>query len=142
MSDANQISRAPFGRTSDGAVVEIFTLRNCNGMEARIMTYGGILVSLTAPDRNGKFTDIVLGYDNLDQYLKYNSCFGALVGRYANRIGGAKFLLEGKTFTLPKNNGENCLHGGFKGFDKVLWQAKPIETAKGPALELDYFSKD
>ncbi len=142
MSDSNQIIRTPFGSTADGTVVEIFTLRNRNGMEARIMTYGGILVSLTAPDRDGKFADIVLGYDNLEQYLKYNPCFGALVGRYANRIGSAKFSLEGKTFALPKNNGENCLHGGFKGFDKVLWQAKPIETAKGPALELDYLSKD
>jgi aldose 1-epimerase len=135
------ITRTPFGRTADGTVVEIFTLRNRHGMEARIMTYGGIVVSLTAPDRNGEFADIVLGYDNLNEYLKYNPCFGALVGRYANRIGGAKFSLEGKTFTLPKNNGENCLHGGFKGFDKVMWQAKPTETTEGPALELDYLSK-
>jgi aldose 1-epimerase len=142
MADLKPITCSLFGRTADGILVDIFTLRNRNGMEARIMTYGGIVVSLTAPDRNGKFTDVVFGYDTLNEYLKYNPCFGALVGRYANRIGGAKFSLEGRTFTLPKNNGENCLHGGFKGFDKVVWQAKPDETAKGPALELDYLSKN
>jgi len=146
MPDSNHpshpIHRAAFGKTVDGTIIEIFTLHNRAGMEARIMTYGGIVVSLTAPDRDGKFADVVLGYDHLNDYLKFNPCFGALVGRYANRIGGAKFSLEGKTFTLPKNNGGNCLHGGLKGFDKVVWQAKPAETAEGPALELAYLSKD
>jgi aldose 1-epimerase len=137
------ISRAPFGQTADGATVEIFTLRNRTGMEARIMTYGGIVVSLTAPDRNGKFVDVVLGYDTLSDYLKFNQPhFGALIGRYGNRIGGANFTLDGKIYTLAKNSGPNCLHGGLKGFDKVVWQAKPAETAGGPALELTYLSKD
>jgi len=136
------IVRAPFGKTAEGEPVEIYTLRNKNGMEVRIMTYGGIVVSLTALDRNGKYADVVLGYDNLADYLKYNYYFGALIGRYANRIGGAQFVLEGKTHKLTKNNGQHCLHGGFKGFDKVVWQAKAMETDKGPALELTYLSRD
>ncbi|HVU07758.1 MAG TPA: aldose epimerase family protein [Verrucomicrobiae bacterium] len=145
MSHTNQppktIVGVPFGRTSDGQAVDIFTLRNQAGMEARIMAYGGIVVSLTAPDRNGKFADVVLGYDHFDAYLKNMPYFGALVGRYANRIGGGQFTLGGKTYSLPKNNGQNCLHGGLKGFDKVVWQAKATETANSAALELAYFSK-
>jgi aldose 1-epimerase len=142
MSDLNQITCTPFGQTDDGANVEIFTLKNRAGMEARIITYGGTVVSLIAPDRNGKFADVVLGYDSLGDYLKFNLCFGALIGRYGNRIGGAQFTLDGKNYTLAKNNGPNCLHGGLKGFDKVIWRAKPIQTAEGPALELTYLSKD
>jgi aldose 1-epimerase len=124
--------------------VAIYTLRNSKGMEARIMTYGGIVQSLKVPDRNGKFDDVVLGYDDLAGYLanKGNPYFGALIGRYGNRIGGAKFTLEGQTCTLAINNGPNSLHGGIKGFDKVVWQAKPLLTADGPSLELTYFSKD
>jgi aldose 1-epimerase len=116
-------------------------------MEARIMTYGGIVQSLKVPDKNGKFDDVVLGFDNLDgytrdSYVKGCPYFGALIGRYGNRIGGAKFTLEGKTYTLAANNGPNSLHGGIKGFDKVVWQAKSWVTADGPALELTYVSKD
>ena len=138
------ISQAPFGNTPDGMPVAIYTLRNSKGMEARIMTYGGIVQSLKVPDRNGKFDDVVLGYDDLAGYLanKGNPYFGALIGRYGNRIGGAKFTLEGQTCTLAINNGPNSLHGGIKGFDKVVWQAKPLLTADGPSLELTYFSKD
>jgi aldose 1-epimerase len=137
------ITQAPFGRTTDGTIIEIFTLRNRNGMKARIMSYGGIVVSLTAPDRNGKFDDVVLGYDNLNDYLNFNQPhFGALIGRYGNRIADAKFSLAGKTYTLAKNNGSNCLHGGLKGFDRFVWRAKPTETTKGPALELNHLSKD
>jgi aldose 1-epimerase len=139
---ANSISRTSFGKTADNEAVEIYTLRNSHGMEMRLATYGGIVVSLTAPDRNGQFVDVVLGHDNLDDYLKFNFHFGALIGRYANRIGGAKFNLEGKTYTLAKNSGENTLHGGVKGFDKVVWKAKSLETAHGPAIELSYLSKD
>jgi aldose 1-epimerase len=139
----DSISSTIFGKTLDGEVVEIHRLRNSKGAEARILNYGGIVVSLTAPDRSGKFVDVVLGYDTLDDYLKKNTpYFGALIGRYGNRIGGAKFTLEGKNYTLAKNNGDNSLHGGFKGFDKVVWKGKPMETADGPALELNYFSKD
>jgi len=134
------VTKAPFGNLPDGTPIEIYTLKNGNGMEARICTYGGIVVSLTARDRNGQFADVVLGYDNLDGYVKNNSpYFGCLVGRYGNRIGGAKFTLEGKTYTLAANNGPNSLHGGLKGFDKVVWKAKPLT---GAALELTYLSKD
>ena len=136
------ISQAPFGKMPDGAPVEIYTLRNTKGMEARIMTYGGIVQSLKVPDQNGKLGDVVLGYDDLAGYLKATPYFGALIGRYGNRIGGAKFTLEGKTYTLATNNGPNSLHGGLKGFDKVVWQAKSWVTPDGPALELTYFSKD
>src|SRR5208337_3330244 len=137
------ISQAPFGKTPDGTPVEIYTLRNSKGMEARIMTYGGIVQSLKVPDKNGKFDDVVLGFDNLDGYLKASPYFGALIGRYGNRIGGGKFTLEGKTYTLATNNGPNSLHGGIKGFDKVVWKVVRAEnTLQGSQLELSYISKD
>src|ERR1035441_2716803 len=137
------ISQAPFGKMPDGAPVEIYTLRNTKGMEARIMTYGGIVQSLKVPDQNGKLGDIVLGYDDLDGYLKATPYFGALIGRYGNRIGGAKFTLEGQTYTLAGNNHGNTLHGGLKGFDKVVWSVEAAEVGKdGPELELSYLSKD
>ena len=137
------ISQAPFGKMPDGAPVEIYTLRNSKGMEARIMTYGGIIVSLKVPDKNGKLGDVVLGYDDLDGYLKATPYFGALIGRYGNRIGGAKFTLEGKTYTLATNNGPNSLHGGLKGFDKVVWTAVKADVGpKGPRLELNCLSQD
>ena len=148
MSDStNQtgtISEAPFGKMPDGTPVKIYTLRNSEGIEARIMTYGGIVLSLKVPDKKGKFDDVVLGYDNLDGYIvnKGDPHFGALIGRYGNRIGGAKFTLEGKTYTLAANNGPNSLHGGIKGFDKVVWQGRSSVTPIGPALELTYVSKD
>jgi aldose 1-epimerase len=142
-SSIDTITKAPFGKTPDGASVEIYTLRNRNGCEARIMTYGGIVQSLTMPDRNGKLADIVLGYDTLDGYQTSSPYFGALIGRYGNRIGGAKFTLEGKTCTLPQNDHGNTLHGGVKGFDKVVWKAVKADVGpKGPRLELNYLSKD
>jgi aldose 1-epimerase len=141
------ISQAPFGKTPDGTPVEIYTLCNSKGMEARIMTYGGIVQSLKVPDKNGRLDDVVLGFDNLngyvqDSYVKSCPYFGALIGRYGNRIGGAKFTLEGQTYTLATNNGPNSLHGGIKGFDKVVWQAKSWISSEGPALELTCVSKD
>ena len=111
-------------------------------MEARVTNYGGVLVGLTAPDRNGSFADVVLGHDDLTGYLRSSPYFGAIVGRYANRIAGAKFSLNGDTYQLAANNGSNCLHGGIKGFDKVVWKAKETETTRGAALELTYLSKD
>ena len=111
------ITSAAFGKTTDGTAVEIYTLRNRNGMEARIATYGSIVVSLTVPDRRGRFADVVLGYDRLGDYFENTSHFGAVIGRYANRIGGAKFTLNGRTYTLTSNNGPHSLHGGDKGFD-------------------------
>jgi aldose 1-epimerase len=131
-----------FGKTKDGIPVNIYTLRNSKGMEARICTYGGIVVSLKTPDRNGKLGDVVLGYDTLADYIKDSPYFGCLVGRYGNRIAKGKFTLNGQQYTLATNNGPNALHGGLKGFDKVVWAAKPCATAEGQALELKYVSKD
>jgi len=126
----------------DGTAVELYTLTNPNGMQAEIITYGGIVVSLTAPDRAGKYGDVVLGMADLPGYLKETTFFGALIGRYGNRIGHGQFKLEGKTYNLPKNDGDNTLHGGPQGFDKHVWTAKEATGADGPALELTYVSKD
>jgi len=136
------ITEAPFGQTSDGTPVKMFTLRNQNGMEARILTYGGIVQSLKAPDKNGSLGDVVLGYDTLDGYLTNSPYFGALIGRYGNRIAKGNFSLDDQEYMLATNNGPNSLHGGTKGFDKVVWTAKPLRTSGGPALELNYVSKD
>ena len=136
------ITKAEFGKTLDGTPVEIYTLKNSKGAEARIMTYGGIVQSLYMPDKNGKMGDIVLGFDTLDGYLTNSPYFGALIGRYGNRIGGAQFTLEGKTYHLAKNDHGNTLHGGLKGFDKRVWTARPMDTSEGPALILTYLSKD
>ncbi|HEY6187195.1 MAG TPA: aldose epimerase family protein [Pyrinomonadaceae bacterium] len=136
-----RIKGRPFGKTADGTPVEIYTLTNAHGMEAQIMTYGGIVVSLKAPDRNGRMADVVLGYDTLDGYLKDNGPYmGALIGRYGNRIANGKFTLNGVEYTLAKNNGENHLHGGLKGFDKVVWKGTPLRGGRG--LRLTYLSKD
>ncbi|MGH7942921.1 MAG: aldose epimerase family protein [Limisphaerales bacterium] len=137
------ISKAPFGITPDGQQVEIYTLCNSNRLEARIATYGGIVVSLKTPDKSGRFEDVVMGYDALDDYIKRNPYFGALIGRCGNRIANGTFSLDGKTYSLAANNGSKThLHGGLKGFDKVIWTPKPVNTARGPALQLDYLSKD
>ena len=132
----------PFGTTADGQPVIIYTLRNANGCEARIMNYGGIVISLQVPDKKGALGDVVLGYDSLGLYQTNNPYFGALIGRYGNRIANGKFTLDGQTYTLAQNNGPNNLHAGPIGFDKVLWNVKPIETKAGPALKLTYLSKD
>ncbi|MGA2244468.1 MAG: aldose epimerase family protein [Verrucomicrobiota bacterium] len=136
------ISKKLFGTTSDHIPVDLYTLRNRRGMEAKIMTYGGIVTSLQVPDQSGACVDVVLGYDHLDGYLKHNPCFGTLVGRYGNRIARGRFSLDGVTYTLAVNNGQNHLHGGLKGFDKVVWTAEPADTGNGPALQLTYLSKD
>jgi aldose 1-epimerase len=128
----------PFG-TADGKPVKLFTLNNAKGSEAKIMNYGGIVQSLKVADRAGKFDDVVLGYDNVDGYIKVTPYFGCLVGRYGNRIGGAKFTLDGQTYTLATNNGPNSLHGGIKGFDKVVWN---VVKATANSLALQYLSKD
>ncbi|HZM86322.1 MAG TPA: aldose epimerase family protein [Blastocatellia bacterium] len=137
-----KIEKQSFGMTSNGERVELYTLTNVNGLEARIMTYGGIVVSLKIPDRNGNLGDVVLGYDALDAYLKNNPYFGAIIGRYGNRIGKATFSLNRKSYALSKNNGENMLHGGNKGFDKVVWKAREANTRNGVGLSLTYLSKD
>lgn len=131
-----------FGFTQDGTPVMVYTLCNKHGMEAKIITYGGIIQSLKVPDRNGKFEDVVLGYDNLHDYETNNPYFGCLVGRYGNRIAKGQFTLNAKTYTLATNNLINSLHGGVKGFDKVVWQAKPGHSDLGKTLELTYLSHD
>lgn len=132
----------PFGKTKDGTPVNLYTLTNSKGMEARITNYGGLVVSLRVPDRNGKLGDVVLGYDTLAEYIHSSPYFGALIGRYGNRIAKGKFSLDGKNYTLAINNEPNALHGGLKGFDKVAWSAKPVAGKEGQALELTYLSKD
>lgn len=135
------ISKAAFG-TADGKPVEIYSLTNRKGMEARIMTYGGTVVSLRVPDRNGKLGDVVLGYDSLADYQRSTFNFGSLIGRYGNRIAKGRFSIDGREFTLARNNGANHLHGGVKGFDKVVWTARPSVESDGPYLELTYLSLD
>lgn len=137
-----KISKADFGKTAAGTPVEIYTLTNTKGAEARIITYGGTVVSLKVPERNGRITDVVLGYGSIGDYEKHTSFFGSIIGRYGNRIAKGKFTLDGKEYTLATNNGENHLHGGLKGFDKVVWTAKPSTDAAGANLELTYLSKD
>ena len=136
------IQKTEFGKTKDGQTVELYTLTNKNGMTAKIMNYGGIVTQLQVPDRNGNLGDVCLGFDTLAPYLEAPPYFGALVGRYANRIAKGKFTLDGKQYTLATNDGPNALHGGLKGFDKVIWAVKPMQTKQGPALELTYVSKD
>lgn len=136
-----KIEKNEFGTLPDGTKAELFTLRNSSGMEAQITNYGGIITSLTAPDKNGKYENVTLGCEALDAYLKGVPFFGALVGRYGNRIGKGKFTLNGQEYTLAKNNGPNALHGGKKGFDKVLWKATAMDSQE-PQLKLNYTSVD
>ena len=136
------MTRSSFGQMPDGVAVDLFTLTNSNGVEVRAITYGCIIVSLRVPDRDGRLDDIVLGYDSLDGYLKSSPYFGAVVGRYANRIAGGRFTLDGKAHTLATNNGPNHLHGGVKGFDKVLWQAEEARTTDGVGVTFTYASPD
>jgi aldose 1-epimerase len=136
-----KIKSSAFGKMPTGEAIELYTLANASGMQASIINYGGTLVSLLVPDRTGKASDIVLGFDNLAGYLTAHPFFGALVGRYANRIGHARFALNGVTYNVPKNDGENSLHGGTKGFDKRVWKGRDV-SAGAHALELKYVSKD
>src|SRR5262249_31346147 len=131
---------APFGTDADGKAVESFTLRNAHGLEMRSITYGGIITSLRVPDRSGTFADIVLGFDSMDGYLRSSPYFGAIVGRYGNRIGNARFTLDGKTYPLAANNGPNSLHGGRRGFDKVIW--KGVKVAGKNAVVFSRTSPD
>ncbi len=139
---APMVKKEPFGTMPDGKAVELYTLTNTHGIEIRVMTYGGIVVSVKTPDRSGHFADITLGFDTLAGYLAKNPFFGALVGRYGNRIGNAKFTLDGKEYTLAKNDGPNSLHGGLKGFDKVLWQGQSFQKGAEVGVILKYTSAD
>ena len=135
------ISKKNFGKTTDGIEINLFTLENSNGMKATITNHGGIVVSLTAADKNGNFDDVVLGYDTIEDYFKGNNFFGALIGRCGNRIENSTFKINDTEYNVTKNEGENHLHGGLKGFDKVVWTAKIIE-ADDDTLQLSYLSKD
>ncbi len=136
------ILETDLGKLPDGQAIESYTLRNTQGMEVKIISYGGIITHWTAPDKAGKFEDVVLGYDTLNGYLKESPYFGAIVGRYGNRIANGKFNLEGNAYTLAVNNGKNHLHGGDKGFDKVVWKVDKIEKNNEVGLKLYYESND
>jgi len=135
-----RITRTAFGTTADGKPVELFTITNAHGVEVRIMTYGATVVSLRTPDRGGHLGDIVLGYPTLAGYLAQSPYFGAIVGRYGNRIAKGRFSLDGKMYQLATNNGPNHLHGGVKGFDKVVWSTAPAETDSSAAVAFSYVS--
>ena len=141
-SSQAQIKPEAFHRTIDGSQVDLYTLKNSNGLEATITNYGGIVVSLTVPDKSGKLGDVVLGYDTLNDYIGNTPYFGALIGRYGNRIAKGRFTIGGIEYQLAQNNDSNALHGGRKGFDKVVWQAEKTDSGDGPALKLTYTSKD
>jgi aldose 1-epimerase len=132
-----QVTKQPFGKAPDGTPVDVYTLKD-GALEARIITYGGTVISLKVPDKSGKSADVVLGYDSLDGYLAKSPYFGAIIGRYGNRIAGGKFTLDGKTYSIPTNDGPNALHGGPRGFDKVVWKAKEIPHG----IELSHLSPD
>ena len=142
MEAKTKVTSQPYGKMPDGTPIEIFTMSD-GAYQARIATYGGIVVSLKAPDRNGKVADIVLGFDDADGYVANfngppNAFFGAIIGRYANRIAHGSFTLDGQKYSLPRNNGDNTLHGGPHGFNTVVWKAKPVADG----VELTYVSKD
>jgi aldose 1-epimerase len=136
------MGKESFGTAPGGAPVFLYTLTNVNGMEAKVITFGGIIVSLKVPDRNGKLDDVVLGFDSVSGYVRNHSYFGSLIGRYGNRIGKGKFTLDGKEYTLATNNGPNHLHGGMVGFDQRVWEADETESVPGKSLVLKYVSKD
>jgi len=136
------IKKESFGKTTGGEQIELYSLSNKKGMEVSITNFGATVVTLKVPDRAGKAADIVLGYDTLDGYENGTSYFGATVGRYGNRIASGKFSIDGKTYTLPKNNGENTLHGGIVGFNKKVWKAREIASKLGESLEMSYLSAD
>ena len=136
------VSKAPFGVLSSGDTVHVVTLTNANGIELRAITYGGIVVSLRTPDRQGAMADIVLGFDDLDGYVKSSPYFGSITGRYANRIARGRFSLDGVQYQLAINNGVNALHGGLRGFDKVLWSATEKGDSSGVSVVFTYVSRD
>jgi aldose 1-epimerase len=136
------IEKQPFGKTDDGTLVDLYTFTNTKGMEVKITNYGGIIVSIKVPDRDGKMGDVVLGYPSLEGYLEVTPYFGALIGRYGNRIAKGKFTLDETEYTLAVNNGENHLHGGLKGYDKVVWQVEEVQDEHTVGLKLNYLSPD
>jgi len=136
------ITKTNFGKTKEGLTVEEYALKNKNGVELKVITYGGRITSLKIPDNKGNYKNVILGFDNLEDYEADNPFFGALIGRFGNRIANGKFTLDGEEYTLAQNDGQNHLHGGVKGFDRVVWTATPIEGEKDSKLKLTYLSKD
>ncbi|MGR2707675.1 galactose mutarotase [Pseudomonas sp. ArH3a] len=132
----------PFGKTNDGTAVEQYILRNSHGMQATVITYGGVLQSLKVPDKNGKVDDVVLGFDDVQGYQGGTAFFGATIGRFGNRLAGGAFELDGKRYQVPLNDGPNSLHGGAQGFDKHVWQAEPVKGKDSVGVKLSYLSKD
>jgi len=139
---SSKITKSDFGKLPDGTAVEQYTLTGGRGAFCKIITYGGTVTELHVPDKSGRLADVVLGFDALAGYLGPQPYFGAICGRYANRIAKGKFTLDGKTYSLAINNGPNALHGGLKGFDKVVWHATPGESKEGATLKLEYTSVD
>ncbi|HVE78251.1 MAG TPA: aldose epimerase family protein [Gemmatimonadaceae bacterium] len=136
------VTRAPFGALPDGRAVELFALTNARGCEVRAMTYGGVIVSLRVPDRGGRLDDVVLGHDTLAGYLDASPYFGAIVGRCGNRIARGRFVLDGVTYQLTTNDGANHLHGGARGFDKVVWEGRPFANRRGVGVTFRHTSPD
>jgi len=132
----------PFGKTADGQEVKVHTLTNTKGLRVRLIDYGATLISVEAPDRHGKNANITLGFPSLEGYLQRHPFFGSTVGRYANRIAGGKFTLDGKTYTLATNNGPNHLHGGNNGFDAVLWKSEAVSSPDLVGVRFSYTSRD
>ena len=139
---AMEVTQEKFGAISDGQEITLYTMKNENGMVVKITNYGGIVTELWVPDKGGVLGDVVLGFNNLTDYMGDHPYFGCIVGRYANRIAGGKFKLDGKEYTLAKNNGNNHLHGGMKGFDKVLWKSSKQSGRDSVAVRLQYESND
>lgn len=136
------VDKTPFGTTRDGQAVELYTLRNTNGLTVKLMTYGAILYSVEVPDREGKFVNVTANRETLADYETRSSAFGSLLGRYANRIAHGEFTLDGQRFNLAKNGGPHHIHGGVKGFDKRVWQAEPEPGPNAAGVKLTYTSKD
>jgi len=140
--DSVSIEKSAYGKTANGQEVDSYKLKNQKGMEVDIITYGGIITSLKVPNKEGVSEEVVLGFDNLEQYTKPNPYFGALIGRYGNRIGKAKFMIDGVEYKLAANNGPNSLHGGPEGFHRVIWTAEEAKGGDKATLKLKYVSKD
>ncbi|MFL1013421.1 aldose epimerase family protein [Flavisericum labens] len=140
--EKSTITKSEYGKMPDSTTVEAYVLKNANGVEMNVITFGGRITSLKVPNKNGDFENVILGFDNLEDYLEDNPFFGALIGRFGNRIANGKFSLNGEEYTLATNDGPNHLHGGVDGYDRVVWNAEAIEDDKNPGLKLTYLSKD
>jgi len=141
-TSSSAIQKEEFGKTADGTTVNLYTIKNANGLEIKVSEFGATLVSLKVPDREGNIEDIILGFDNLEGYINDNTFQGVIAGRYANRIAKGKFTLNGEEYTLATNDGENHLHGGVVGFGKKVWKGEELKTEEGTGVKLTYLSKD